>query len=202
MIVAVSGNLATGKTTLTKIIEEELGFIRVAENPQQNEFLPDFYADMERWCLQSQLSFIVSRSSSLLEAQKKGSNIAIDRTVSEDVFVFCRALNNYGILSDRELRVILEAYELICRAIPSPDLYIYLDDSTDRIIDRIYRKAIPYEQGIEREYIEKISEFYRRWLTMINPLKVSRIITSDVDFTNPHGRREVVSKLQQFLLRN
>jgi len=201
MIVGVSGNLATGKTTLTKIIEEDFGFVRVAENPQENEFLPDFYADMRQWSLQSQLTFIVSRSASLVEAQKKGGNIVMDRTVSEDVLVFCHALNSYGILGDRELRLVRQAYDLICRVIPFPDLYIYLEDTTENIIGRIYRRAIPYEQGIEREYINKIAGFYEQWLTTLNPLKIVRINTSSIDFRNSDGRQEIVKTLEQVFLR-
>lgn len=201
MIVGVSGNLATGKTTLTKIIEEEFGFFRVAENPDKNEFLPDFYSDMKQWSLQSQMTFIVSRSLLLLEAQKNSSNIVIDRTVSEDVFVFCQTLNGYGILGDRELRLVRQAYDLISRALPSPDFYVYLEDSAENIIERIYRRAIPYEQGIEREYIEKIGEFYERWLATIDPLKVVRIATSKIDFRTSDGRAEIVGHLQQLFLR-
>lgn len=196
MIVAISGNLATGKTTLTKVIEEDFGFVRVAENPEKNEFLPDFYANMERWSFQSQMAFITSRSSSILEAQKHGKNIVIDRTVSEDVLVFCEALGSYGILGDRELRLIHQTYDLISRIVPSPDLYIYLEDSTENIIDRIYRRAIPYEQGIEREYVEKIGKFYEKWLSAINPLKVARITTSSIDYRNAGGRAEIVDRLR------
>jgi deoxyadenosine/deoxycytidine kinase len=200
MIVGVSGNLATGKTTLTKIIEKDFGFVRVAENPQENEFLPDFYADMQRWSLESQLTFIISRSISLLEAQKKGSNIVIDRTVSEDVLVFCHALNSYGILGDREFRLVRQTYDLIRRVIPFPDLYVYLEDTPENIIGRIYRRAIPYEQGIEHEYIKKLADFYERWLTTLNPLKIVRINTSSIDFRNPAGRQEMGRTLEQAFL--
>lgn len=198
---AISGNIATGKTTLSKLIEDELGYFRVGENPRENEFLSEFYSAMSRWALPSQLSFILSRAHEISRSSRLSSHVVLDRTISEDINVFCRTLNDYSILEDRELRLIERLDSILKQSVPEPDLYVYLEDSAENILQRIYNRAQPYELGIEVEYIRRLNDHYRSWAKMINPSKLMRIDTSTLDFTQAEGRAHVLNKIRRFVVR-
>src|SRR5213593_2828812 len=47
--VAVSGNIGSGKSTVTTLLSEKLGWKPYYEVVDENPYLPDFYANMPRW---------------------------------------------------------------------------------------------------------------------------------------------------------
>ncbi len=46
---------------------------------------------------------------------------------------------------------------------PVPDLVIYLQASVDALMSRITRRGIDYERGIDRDYLEKMTDTYARY---------------------------------------
>ena len=59
--VAVEGPIGVGKTTLARILHEELGGQLLLEVFEENPFLSDFYADRARYAFQTQIFFLLSR---------------------------------------------------------------------------------------------------------------------------------------------
>ena len=47
--VAIAGNIGVGKSTLTQLLTDRLGWEPVYEAVDENPYLADFYADMPRW---------------------------------------------------------------------------------------------------------------------------------------------------------
>ena len=70
MHVAIAGNIGAGKTTLTKLLAKHYKWTPHFESVDENPYLDDFYAEMERWSFNLQVYFLNSRFRQILELRK------------------------------------------------------------------------------------------------------------------------------------
>ena len=70
MLIIIEGQIASGKTTLTKNICSKLNFKPMFEPVETNPYLEKFYKDKERWALEMQFWFLVKRFEMHNEAVK------------------------------------------------------------------------------------------------------------------------------------
>ena len=59
--IAVAGNIGVGKSTLTALLSEQLGWEAFYEAVDDNPYLADFYKDMRQWSFHSQIFFLSRR---------------------------------------------------------------------------------------------------------------------------------------------
>ena len=88
MHIAVAGNIGSGKTTLTKMLAKRYGWEPRFEPVDNNPYLDDFYADMERWSFNLQIYFLNKRFKEVVEISKYDGYIIQDRTIFEDARIF------------------------------------------------------------------------------------------------------------------
>ncbi len=50
------------------------------------------------------------------------------------------------------------------KEITKPDLYVYLYQNTDRLLENIKKRGRDYEQNIEADYLQKIHDGYRSFI--------------------------------------
>ena len=96
MYIAVSGNIGSGKSTLTGMLAARYGLTPVYEAFEENPYLQDFYADMRRYSFHSQVFFLSRRLSQHLGTVNGAERVIQDRTVFEDHGVFARNLYQTG----------------------------------------------------------------------------------------------------------
>ena len=65
---------------------------------------------------------------------------------------------------------------------PKPDLYVYLYQNTDRLLEHIKQRGRDYEQDIKPEYLEKINKGYLDYINAQPDLNVLVIDVSNRDF--------------------
>src|SRR5260370_20934600 len=63
--IGFEGPIGAGKTTLAQLLAGHLGATLVLEQVDDNEFLPDFYDDPQRWSLPMQLCVLAARHQQL-----------------------------------------------------------------------------------------------------------------------------------------
>ena len=78
ILLAVAGNIGSGKTTLTRLMAEAFGFTALYEPSDDNPYLSDFYGDMPRFALPLQLRFLADRVAQVRALG--GSSAILDRT--------------------------------------------------------------------------------------------------------------------------
>ena len=59
--IAVDGPICVGKTSLAKMLAQDLEARVAYENPDDNPFIENFYEDVNRYAFQTQLFFLLSR---------------------------------------------------------------------------------------------------------------------------------------------
>jgi deoxyguanosine kinase len=174
--IGFEGPIGAGKTTLAQLLAMHLGATLILEDVDGNEFLPDFYADRERWALGMQLAFLISRYEQLRTIPPSRSKpVVSDYTKAKDP-IFARAL-----LHDREVelyeRLSLGLDASVCR----PDLTVYVDARDDILLDRIRRRNRPYETSIDAAYLDALRNAYTRHHNTVGRLQVLSFDTSDLN---------------------
>ena len=83
-----------------------------------------------------------------------------DRTLFEDRYMFVPTLREEGHLADREYHNYCDLYNSVSKLVGNPDILIYIDSSVDNLMNQIHKRNRDCENGISREYIEKLNNKY------------------------------------------
>ena len=178
--IAVEGPIRVGKSTLARILAERLNAQRVME-PDENPFLPAFYRGEQGAAFQTQFSFLVQRFEQL---RSLDLGAASQRTVVSD-FIFEKdklfaCLN----LTDQELETYNRYYNFFRDQLPTPDLVIYLQASTDVLKKRLKKKNAPGEKAINEDYLDEVVKAYEHFFFHYTSSDLLIINTSEIDFVD------------------
>ncbi|ADI15927.1 deoxynucleoside kinase [Truepera radiovictrix] len=158
--IAVEGPIGAGKTSLSRLLAESLGAQLVLEVVEENPFLAPFYRDPERYAFSAQTFFLLSRFKQVQE-MRQGS-LFFTHTVADYLFdkdVIFASLNLRG----DEWRLYEELYTQLRPKLPEPDLTVYLRATPDLLLERIAKRARPFEQDLEAAYLQALGEAYDRY---------------------------------------
>jgi deoxyadenosine/deoxycytidine kinase len=196
MHIAVAGNIGSGKTTLTKLLAKNYKWEPHFESVDDNPYLNDFYADMQRWSFNLQIYFLNSRFSQILDIRKSGKKIIQDRTIYEDAFIFAPNLHAMGLMSTRDFENYFNLFQLMTSLIEPPDLLIYLRAEVSTLVNQISMRGRKYESTIRIDYLKRLNERYEAWINGYDLGKVLIVDIDNKDFKqNPEDLREVFNKI-------
>ena len=164
MHIAIAGNIGSGKTTLTKMLAKRYGWIPRFEPVDNNPYLEDFYADMNRWSFNLQVYFLNKRFREVVEISKCNDTIIQDRTIFEDARIFAPNLHNQGYMSDRDFNNYSDLFDLMMSLVGLPDLMIYILSTIPNLIAQIGKRGREYEQTMRIDYLQGINDLYEEWI--------------------------------------
>ena len=98
-VVGLTGNIGSGKTTLTRLLAKHYGWDTHFEDVEHNPYLNDFYEDMQRWSFTLQIYYLNSRFTQIQEIKETDKNVIQDRTIYEDAFIFAPNLHSMGLMT-------------------------------------------------------------------------------------------------------
>jgi deoxyguanosine kinase len=188
--IGFEGPIGAGKTTLAQLLALHLGATLILEDVDGNAFLPDFYANRERWALGAQLAFLISRFEQLRTIPPSRTKpVVADYTQAKDP-IFARTL-----LHDREVelyeRLSIGLEPSVCR----PDLTVYVDAEDDVLLDRIRRRNRPYEVAIDAEYLDALRAAYTRHHNSTGRVKVLTVDTSTLNLRSESQLNALYKKI-------
>lgn len=199
-LILVAGNIGTGKTSITERVGHRLGWQTAYESVADNPYLPDFYADMERWAFHLQVFFLGHRAAQHLEQANSPTSSIADRSIYEDAFIFARALRHLGNMRERDYRAYRRVFDQIVNNLPRPDLLIYLKAPVPTLMERIHQRGRAIESGITADYLTLLESFYTEWMASFDLCPVLTIPSEQLDFVNkPHHLNIVVDRIQNML---
>ncbi|MBI64768.1 MAG: deoxynucleoside kinase [Candidatus Marinimicrobia bacterium] len=193
--IAIEGTIGVGKTSLAKILAEKLDSKLILEEFEENPFLADFYKDPQRYAFQTQLFFLLSRYKQQIDFQQ--IDIFTKSIISDYMFMKDRifaALN----LNDKEMDLYDNVALILEKNIVYPDLIIFLQSDTDRLISNIKKRGRQYEKNIDWSYIDALNQIYNEFFFKYDKSPILIINTNDIDFVNDaKDLNEILSIVQK-----
>lgn len=184
MHVAIAGNIGAGKTTLTSLLAKHYHWDSHYESVEENPYLDDFYAEMERWSFNLQVYFLNSRFRQILDIRKGEKSIVQDRTIYEDAHIFAPNLHAMGLMTNRDFGNYSSLFELMERLVAPPDLLIYLRASISTLVNQIHKRGRDYENSISIDYLSRLNERYEAWISTYDKGKLLIIDVDNLDFVD------------------
>jgi len=179
--IAIEGTIGVGKTSLVKLLGERLEAKLILEEFEENPFLIDFYRDSERFAFQAQLFFLLSRYRQQQSLQQ--TDLFTQTIISDYMFVKDRlfaALN----LNDKEMSLYNSVARILEKSVTLPDLVIFLQSDTDRLMQNIIHRGREYEKSIDWKYVDALNQIYNEFFFRYDKSPLLIINTNDIDFVN------------------
>jgi len=196
MHVAISGNIGSGKTTLTTKLAKHYKWEPHFEDVENNPYLNDFYKEMQRWSFNLQVYFLNSRFRQIIDIKKLNKKFIQDRTIYEDAYIFAPNLHAMGLMSTRDFDNYKELFNLMDSLVEGPDLLIYLRASVPTLVEQIQKRGREYENSIRLDYLTQLNKRYEDWIDNYDNGKLLIIDVDDLNFSeNEEDLGSVIEKI-------
>jgi len=176
--IAIEGAIGVGKTTLAKNISNTMKCQTLFEDFSDNPFLKNFYDNNQINSFSTQLYFLLRRIDQLVLLNTSSDMLVSDFYFGKDE-LFAK-LN----LSDIEYEMYTKIKSKLEFSPPIPDLIIYLQASTDILLNRIKKRDLIIEKNIKKKYIDSVNELYMKHFHEYKQSPVLIINTSNVNINN------------------
>ncbi len=197
--VAIAGNIGAGKSALTGVLADYFGWVPFFERVDDNPYLADFYADMQRWAFELQVFFLSSRFKHQKLMEAEAGAVVQDRSIYEDVEIFARNLHDMGLMSARDYENYRDLFSIMTAYLRPPDLLVYLRADVPTLVRQIQARGRDFESGIRLDYLESLNRLYEAWIARY-PYPKLVVETDALDFVaEPEDRFEIVSRIESRL---
>ncbi|WP_438977184.1 2-amino-4-hydroxy-6-hydroxymethyldihydropteridine diphosphokinase [Polaribacter sp.] len=180
--IAIEGNIGAGKTSLAKMMSDEFNAKIILERFADNPFLPKFYEDKDRFAFPLEMSFLADRYQQLSDDLAQLD--LFKNFIVSDYYIFKSLIFAQITLQKDEYALYRRMFDLMYNEITKPDLYVYLYQNTDRLLQNIKKRGRDYEQNIEASYLQKIHDGYKNFISTQQDLNTLIIDVSELDFVN------------------
>lgn len=195
--IAIEGNIGAGKTSLANMMSDEFNAKIVLERFADNPFLPKFYKDNERYAFPLEMSFLADRYQQLSDDLAQFD--LFKNFIVSDYYIFKSLIFAQVTLHSDEYKLYRKMFDLMYKEITKPDLYVYLYQNTDRLLENIKKRGREYEQNIEASYLQKIHDGYSNFIKTQTDLNILIIDVSDLDFVNnPDDYETIIHKIKSY----
>ena len=193
--IAIEGNIGSGKTSLTKMISDEFNAKIILERFADNPFLPKFYEDKERYAFPLEMSFLADRHQQLSDDLAQFD--LFKNFIVSDYYIFKSLIFAQVTLQKEEYILYRKMFDIMYKEITKPDLYIYLYQNTEQLLQNIKKRGRDYEQSIAPSYLNKIHLGYRNFIDTEENLNSVIIDVSGRDFvSNPDDYKCIIKKIK------
>jgi deoxyadenosine/deoxycytidine kinase len=179
--VVVEGVIGAGKTSLARLLSERLQAKLVLEEVEENPFLKDFYRDRARYAFQTQMHFLFSRYQQ--QRNLGQTDLFSDKLVADYLFQKDRIFASLNLV-DKELSLYERLVGWLEMDVIKPDIVVYLQASTDTLMERIMRRDRSFERDMDRDYIERLNEAYNHFFFHYHDTPLLVVNTNPIDFVN------------------
>jgi deoxyadenosine/deoxycytidine kinase len=177
--IAVDGPIGAGKTTLVKMLAEDLKGQTILEPAEKNPFLPEFYKDPQKNAFKTQLFFLLNRFQQQVELNQRDMFrplVVCDYTFAKD-WIFAN-IN----LNPDEINLYKTIFQLLYQRLPKPDLVIYLRADSKVMLNRIKKRGFDYEKPIAGGYLDKLTDAYNQYFLSYDDTPLLVVDTSHTNY--------------------
>jgi deoxyguanosine kinase len=177
--IAVEGPIGVGKSSLARLLADELNARLVLEEVDTNPFLSRFYQDAEKYALPVQLYFLLARYTQQRELAQR--DLFSGAIVADYLFAKDRIFAALNLLPD-ELALYHKVFGLLDAQTPKPDLVVYMNAEADVLASRLRKRNREFERYISLEYLEQVSTAFRDFFFYYDESPLLVVETSQIDF--------------------
>jgi len=192
--IAIEGVIGVGKTSLAQKIADHYGGKILLEQFEENPFLKDFYKNPRQFSFPTQLFFLLSRYKQQQEIPQR--ELFHDLLITDYIFAKDRIFASLN-LEDRELFLYDKIASMLERDVAKPDLVIYLQSSTERLMANIRKRNRDFEKEITEEYIRALNESYNQFFFNYSDSRLLIVNSTEIDFV--HDDEDFEELLQQIV---
>lgn len=186
MIVAIEGSIGSGKTTTVRLLAQLLGWDTAFEQTHLHSFVDDFYADMERFKLETELQFLLLHYHQFHLIGSE-SDLLTDFSPGKDL-IFAR-LN----LDGQDLDLFEIVYRRLSGRLDPPRLTIVLDAPLPVLKTRVQERGRPHELNLPEDYLDRLHHMYHtEWRVLGPDVRFMRVSPEETD-------REVAARAAQLI---
>ncbi len=193
--IAIEGNIGTGKTTLCKMMEKDIGCRLILEQFTDNPFLPFFYENPERYAFPVELFFMTERHKQLQESLSQLE--LFPQLIVADYFFIKTLLFAKNNLNSEEFRLFQRLFYTLNSTFRKPDLLVYLHRSVDDLVDNIRNRGREIEKNIQPAYLESLQHAYFNYFRTEIDLPILIIDITGVHFWHDRKTYRSILKLMQ-----
>ncbi len=184
MHIAISGNIGSGKTTLTRLLANHYGWEARLEPVTDTPYHLAYYTDKPRRAFHLEVYYLKERFREALSIAASEASVVQDRTVWESMAVFAENNMRMGNLAWRDYQTLTSLFDLMRPQLSLPDLTIYLRADIAHLVRNIQRRGRDYEQAISIEYLQGLNALYDRFMLELFPGRVLTVDVNGTDFEN------------------
>lgn len=178
-IIVICGNDVSGKSTFAQVIADRLDAPVVSEPFETNPFGHMYLDEPRRWAYHAEVEFVRQRVENVLSLRQSGHEIIVmDRSPSEDVYVFAQMWRARGVLTVAELQSLKNLLAMLEPVLPPVAGYIYLRCDLNDAMARLNARGFAPKDGDLRALTQMRQEFYDAWVAARQDAPVSYIDTS------------------------
>ncbi|MDT2826876.1 MAG: deoxynucleoside kinase [Enterococcus viikkiensis] len=202
----IAGTIGAGKSSLTDMLSQEMNSKPFYENVDDNEVLPLFYSNPEKYTFLLQIFFLNKRFLAMKDALKQADNV-LDRSIYEDSLLFHlnadlgRVSQEEVLQYDNLLDTMLKELELMTPK-KRPDLLVHIKVSFDVMLERIEKRGREYEQISAKpelyDYYKMVNDRYEEWYDNFNRCPKIQIDGDRYDFVaDPQAAELVIQQIKE-----
>ncbi|MEE9349916.1 MAG: deoxynucleoside kinase, partial [Flavobacteriaceae bacterium] len=119
--------------------------------------------------------------------------------IVSDYYIFKSLIFSQITLQKDEFELYKRMFDVMYKEIAKPDLYIYLYQNTDRLLENIKKRGRDYEKNIQPGYLDKIHKGYFNFIKSQQDLNTLVIDVSDMDFVkNKADYKDILKRIKAF----
>jgi len=179
--IAIEGCIGAGKTSLVNLLGKQFDAQVVRELDSENPFINKFYQDRDSFGFQTQVFFLLNRYKQYMGLSQRdlfSSVVLVDYLFHRDRLF--ASLN----LKDQELKLYDQIYSLLSNKVPTPDLVIFLQASTDILRSRVEKRGREYEAFMDPNYLDSVNKLFNNYFFYYAETPLLVINTNEIDFVD------------------
>ena len=189
--IEICGSIASGKTSLVSLLEENSIGIAIYENFHINPFWEAFYGNPGEYIFETELTFTLQHYHEI-KKQKSNDLIVCDYSLLLDL-----AYAKIG-MKGNKLKIYQDTLKEIYSDISRADLYIYLECSAEEELSRIRQRNRKTEKNIQVDFLEQLNNELIIDIESFSPPSILKINSEQFDFVNNNEhKKEVISKIKE-----
>ncbi|WP_417363600.1 2-amino-4-hydroxy-6-hydroxymethyldihydropteridine diphosphokinase [Galbibacter sp.] len=194
--IAIEGNIGAGKTTLATKIAEDFNGQLILERFADNPFLPKFYEDQSRYAFTLEMSFLADRYQQFTSDTSKPN--LFNNFMISDYDIFKSLIFANVTLQKEEFDLYRKLFNIMYKEVIKPDIYVFLFQSHERLLENIKKRGRHYEQQIDPDYLKSINSAYLQFIKShpeINPIIID---VTELDFVKSEkDYKFIIDKIHQ-----